>query len=180
MSVHHNVLFDRGLEPNVDVQSANSGIGLIIKGDGHMIYANTIFGANYTELCLPACNEPLKPFCAQYPLAPEQNGNSSIFNSAALNDFGYPCSCHNASDQRHPGGNQSAIFHGGLSSLKLVDVAHFDFRPQPSSPLVDKGVVWPPLTDGFVGAAPDIGAYEYGGERWLAGCQGLPGCALEP
>jgi hypothetical protein len=49
-------------------------------------------------------------------------------------------------------------------------------RPLPDSPLVDAGAVVPPYTDGFVGAAPDIGAYELGGEHWQAGCTGLAGC----
>ena len=45
-----------------------------------------------------------------------------------------------------------------------------------NSPLVDAGVSVPPYTDGHVGAAPDIGAYERGGDRWVAGCVGLDGC----
>lgn len=32
MSVHHNVAFDCGVEPNVDAQSATTGLGMIIKG----------------------------------------------------------------------------------------------------------------------------------------------------
>ena len=34
---------------------------------------------------------------------------------------------------------------------------------------VDAGKVIPGITDGFVGEAPDLGAYEAGGERWRAG-----------
>ena len=38
------------------------------------------------------------------------------------------------------------------------------------------GAVVPPFTDGFVGDAPDIGAYEHGAPRWVAGCTHDPGC----
>ena len=51
----------------------------------------------------------------------------------------------------------------------LVDPANFDFRPGADSPLVDTGKNIPGVTDGFKGAAPDIGAYEYGGENWKPG-----------
>ncbi len=56
-----------------------------------------------------------------------------------------------------------------------------------SSP-IDKGRIIAGTTDGFTGAKPDVGAYEYGGARWVAGitwnpaqgasgngCYGLPG-----
>lgn len=176
MTVHHNVLYSCGLGPNSDSQSNIAGVGLLIKGTGHIIYANTIFDTKYAELCLPACNEPLKPYARQYPLAPVQNVGTSIFNTAAHSDFGFPCSCHNTTDKNHPGGNQSAIYNGTSDSLKLASVAGLDFRPAAGSPLIDAGVVWAPYTDGYLGAAPDIGAYEYGAPRWVAGCVGLPGC----
>ena len=44
-----------------------------------------------------------------------------------------------------------------------------DFTLQPDSPAVDGGVVIPGITDDFVGEAPDIGAYERGGEVWQPG-----------
>jgi len=176
MSVHHNVIFNCGVGSITDVQAARSGIGLVLKGDGHMIYANTIFGANYTELCLPACIEPLKAFRRQYPFDPAQNSKSQVFNSAARNDFGFPCSCHNSSYLHHPGGNQSAILNLPGTDLGLANVSGMDFRPLAGSPLIDAGIVWPPYTDGFTGSRPDIGAYEHNQERWTAGCQELPGC----
>jgi len=37
-----------------------------------------------------------------------------------------------------------------------------DFRLRPGSAAVDAGVALPNLTDGYTGAAPDLGAYEYG------------------
>lgn len=176
MSVHHNVAWGCGLSPGTDVASAKAGVGLLIKGDGHMIYANTLIRSNFTELCLPACVEPLKPFRKQYPLV-VQNTQTQLFNSVARREVGYPCSCHNASAAK-PGGNATANFegYGSWQDLKLTDPANFDFTPTATSPLVDAGAILPPFTDGYVGKAPDIGAYERGGTRWRAGCVGMLGC----
>jgi len=50
--------------------------------------------------------------------------------------------------------------------------------PSPGSRAIDAGMVIPGVTDGFVGQAPDIGAYEAGGEAWVPGarwpCEGAP------
>ncbi|MFJ8822993.1 carbohydrate-binding protein [Streptomyces sp. NPDC102467] len=46
------------------------------------------------------------------------------------------------------------------------------------SPAVDAGETVPGVTDGYRGAAPDQGAYEYGDAIWSAGCS-LPGCASQ-
>jgi len=41
--------------------------------------------------------------------------------------------------------------------------------PTPTSGAIDAGVEVPGLTDGFKGKAPDLGAYEFGGDYWVAG-----------
>jgi hypothetical protein len=54
--------------------------------------------------------------------------------------------------------------------LPLIDPAHRDFRPSPRSSLVDAGKVILGHETRFVGAAPDIGAYESGSpEYWIPG-----------
>jgi len=45
---------------------------------------------------------------------------------------------------------------------KLYKAADFDFRIKPGSAAVDRGVALPTVTDGFAGAAPDLGALEVG------------------
>jgi hypothetical protein len=45
---------------------------------------------------------------------------------------------------------------------KLYKAEDFDFRLKPGSAAVDKGIVIPQVTDGFTGAAPDLGALEVG------------------
>jgi hypothetical protein len=126
ISAYNNVAFNCGLAPVDDAKSSNTGIGLIVKGDGHVLFANTLFSTNYTELCMPACEEPEKDWEAQYPLSESQNSNTNIFNTAALNDFGYPCSCSNKTENlNNPGGNTSGVYHGDLDELSLVDPANF-------------------------------------------------------
>jgi hypothetical protein len=44
-----------------------------------------------------------------------------------------------------------------------------DFRPKPDSALIDAGLHIAGITYGYVGNAPDLGAYEYGGENWTPG-----------
>lgn len=44
-----------------------------------------------------------------------------------------------------------------------------NFQPVAGGPLVDKGEVIPGITDGYKGAAPDVGAYEAGTVPWVPG-----------
>jgi hypothetical protein len=44
----------------------------------------------------------------------------------------------------------------------LYNAEDFDFGLRPGSVAVDRGVVLPNVTDGFTGAAPDLGALELG------------------
>lgn len=46
-----------------------------------------------------------------------------------------------------------------------------DFRPVDNSFLIDRGIVIDGVTEGFEGIAPDVGAYEWGGEFWLPGVE---------
>jgi len=57
---------------------------------------------------------------------------------------------------------------------QLVNPKSLDFRPAEGSPLIDAGRIIPGFTDKFKGIAPDIGAYEYGGEHWKPGITWAP------
>jgi hypothetical protein len=155
LTVHHNVVWDCGRD------------GIIFKGDDNRVLNNTVFDigtpdkpGNYVNLHTD--REPEKWWRKQFPLLPVQNANSLIANNAALTIAGdnkgmpYPFEK-----------NLLANYQG--RDLKLVDPAGMDFRPRDDSPLVDAGAVVAGYADGYVGAAPDVGAYEHGQPRWLAG-----------
>ena len=52
---------------------------------------------------------------------------------------------------------------------RFVNAAAGDFRLQAGSVAIDAGAVIAPYTNGFAGAAPDAGAYEFGRSAWTAG-----------
>jgi hypothetical protein len=60
------------------------------------------------------------------------------------------------------------LFHNETDA-RFVDREKRDYRLREGSPAIDAGVALPPYTDGFSGAAPDCGAFEYGVEPWTAG-----------
>jgi hypothetical protein len=50
----------------------------------------------------------------------------------------------------------------GAPITTLYDGGKLDFRLSPNSPAIDRGVVIPNITDGYVGKEPDLGALEQG------------------
>jgi hypothetical protein len=67
---------------------------------------------------------------------------------------------------------------GATQTTNLVGISPDPMFVQPDagnyqlldgSPAIDKGTVLSPYTDGYVGSAPDIGAFEFGASPWTAG-----------
>ena len=52
---------------------------------------------------------------------------------------------------------------------KFVNAATHNYQLQSASPAINAGLPYSPYTDGFSGANPDQGAYEYGQTAWVAG-----------
>ena len=68
--------------------------------------------------------------------------------------------------------SQATISHNlnsGTDPL-FVDATNHNYHLQSTSPAKDAGQVISGITDGYAGSAPDIGAYEYSGTDWTAGC----------
>jgi hypothetical protein len=58
---------------------------------------------------------------------------------------------------------------GAGSDFRFVNAAAGDFRLRAGSAAIDRGAAIAPYTNGHAGAAPDLGAYEYGKTPWTAG-----------
>ena len=54
-------------------------------------------------------------------------------------------------------------------NLPVQNPEELDFTLTEGSPAVDAGMVIAGITDGYRGEAPDVGAYEYGKDKWRAG-----------
>ena len=117
-------------------------------------------------------------YCTKYPsdyveqeLVPEllSNANSIIHNNAGDKDSGM--NVHSPADSTNNSMGKE-VRNGSYMRDELRDVYNFDFRPKAGSSLIDQGKHIPGYTDGYIGSAPDIGAYEYGDENyWIPGYQ---------
>jgi len=69
-----------------------------------------------------------------------------------------------------PGHNYNNIWcRSDTAPWKFTDARSHDYSLRAGSPAIDKGVVVPGWVDTYKGAAPDLGAYEFGEPRWVAG-----------
>jgi hypothetical protein len=89
-----------------------------------------------------------------YPAGSPRNNQNNIYRAAIKPDTPGSNDMTSGTDPRFVNTGE-----GGLQ-----------YRLQPDSPTIDRGAVIPGVTDGYTGNAPDVGAYEYGGTDWVAGC----------
>ncbi|MBI9017316.1 MAG: DNRLRE domain-containing protein [Phycisphaerae bacterium] len=145
--------------------SWNTPSSMNIKGDYHKVINNTSV----------ALHDPLEPgikMTDANPLTDPKNQNSDVYNNLA---DGISSDTHSYVQLT---GNNSSNWNGFVDSTgandraadRIRDAVNWDFRPTATSGLVDAGVVYSPITDGYIGSAPDIGAYEYGDTNyWIPG-----------
>ena len=141
--VHHNVIWDCASR------------GILTNGDNNRIYNNTCLNPEGDIMI------PLRPHFGE-PVEYD-NGNSKTINNLAERIEGTF-----EWEQYEPTPGEVHHNYSGDNPM-LEDPENLDFRPKAGSPLIDAGVEINGITDGFTGDAPDIGAYEYGGEHWVAG-----------
>jgi len=162
LTFHHNVVW-------------NCRRGMIMKGNLNKVYHNTVLvdpesARSTASIVIPKRAEP-KKWWTRHPTLPVQNEDTLVFNNAAhliADRGGTPIFAsdnvsHNAILPRSLRGVFADAGKEALAS------GTFDLRPAPSSPLIDAGRLMPGITDEYRGKAPDAGAYESGGERWIAG-----------
>lgn len=174
--IHHNVAWNCNEK------------GIMIKGDRNRAYNNTCFDNPMLDLVLWSAEEPFKEWATEQweHLLKRQNANSEACNNYAPVLTGQmPHELRRAKKVEPPNGRLSHNL--GADAFELIDPgkavfrkqppplanpAAGDFRPAKGSSLIDAGREIPRITDGHIGKAPDVGAYERGAaEYWIPGCQ---------
>jgi len=142
--MHHNVIW------NVEG-------GIMVKGYEHNLYNNTTFdNGDKNDIIVMI----------------DQGGNEGTItrNNAANKIAGHRTGTYQ--DYPVPGiyeYNWNGYETEGDVKNHLRDPGNYDFRPHPDSALVDAATVVEGIADDYVGDAPDLGAYEDGGEFWIPG-----------
>jgi hypothetical protein len=70
------------------------------------------------------------------------------------------------------------LFLTNSPQAQLVNWTNDNFSLLPAAPAINAGVVIPGFTDGYIGSAPDLGAYEFGSPPWNAGVGSRPTLAV--
>ena len=159
-TAHHNVLF------------ANRR-GSRWKGDQHTLISNLAFGNSRYDIGVShdkfygndAAGNKIKEKSADI----KGNETSIVHNNAGNNSLPIPVvdpNNHSANWKK-----QGRWLTAGIGVRhQLMDPYAFDFRPAPDSDFIDAGTHVEGFTNGFAGAAPDIGAYEAGTDHyWIPG-----------
>jgi hypothetical protein len=109
------------------------------------------------------------------PALGHQIYNNTLFNCANVGANSYdswpggnpdPAFWTNDVDQYSSSNN---LYLGNTPQTQLVNWTNEDFHLLSNAPAIDAGVVIPGFTDGYIGVAPDLGAYESGALPWTAG-----------
>jgi len=176
----------RGLIVHHNVVRRCNGKGIMIKGDRNQVHNNTCFDNPRLDLVLWSAPEPFKEWAkGQWEhLLKRQNAHSAAHNNYAPVLTGQmPHEIRRARKLERPAGELSHNFRPPKPMLLdarkptfradgplLAGPGELDFRPAKGSPLIDAGRVVEGVTDGYVGRAPDVGAYERGcGSYWIPG-----------
>lgn len=142
---------------NVVWACGSSGITLNCDALDHLVANNTI----------AQCPKAFGTF-AYHRYKPDQTG-TRIVNNLLLAPF-------DSADPSHviSGAKGATLEANGAGAVDA------DGMPTPNSKAIDAGIPISNVTDGFLGAAPDLGAYERGGPLWRPGADWDPSPTPRP
>lgn len=181
--VHHNVISGLGDKAGIGTNTPHQGLVLC----NNTLIHNASSGefARIGEGAFCSCNFDANPglpdpfaFEALGACVHERDADGKVVASACVND-----SCEYWMDPSRLTVRNTAYYATfAEAAVDLVNpqevivapngwqlVGRPDFRPRRRSVLVDAGSPCPGVEAGFVGAAPDVGAYERGGPNWIPG-----------
>lgn len=140
VAIHHNVVWDND---NDTGELKVDGWGAILLNDpaeAYSVYNNTFIGDAHSGTTMKLTND------GRYM--------NNIFTGEIQAVVQYEEQANNLVGWLDP---------------SFVDMRNYDFRLKEDSIAIDNGMFIEGVTDNYVGEAPDLGAYEYGGEYWIPG-----------
>lgn len=169
--IHHNKVY--GI---ASINNANHGNGIYLDNSTttYIIDHNVIWDC-YIGIQI---NTP-SDFTVVYNNTVNSSSYASLFSWGSLNgDNMYGFRAFNNIFSSGAGWNDFQITGGSAwgnnlytaTNPQFVNANSKNFHLQVTSPAINAGVVITGITDGYNGTAPDIGAYEYNGADWVAGC----------
>jgi hypothetical protein len=145
----------------------NTKGGQMIKGDYHKVINNTVLNPVGLE-----ADKAMQRILTEDAFG----GQTMAYNNEVHNNLSHSMSSAR-SGYTPLVGNNSSNWNGwvempALAKDQVRDMDNLDFRPKAGSDIIDAGAVYALITDGYIGAAPDIGAYEFGDTHyWVPGYQ---------
>lgn len=179
--IHHNWFHD-----NQGRGRLNKAAGIYLDNDAEAfsVHHNVIWNTEWTGVQINWDGKDIDVFNNTFLNNSDEMGawhkeGTSFTNVKVWNNLGFK-------GEWEPQSNKQNNMVVGVNTF--VGAGNGDFRLKSGTSPINSGRVINGITDGYVGNAPDIGAYEFGGEDWVAGinwnpdlgptgngCYGLPG-----
>ncbi|GJM63220.1 right-handed parallel beta-helix repeat-containing protein [Persicobacter diffluens] len=165
--IHHNWFYDSEAAPHAGYKVA--GIYLDNHSKGYDVYNNVVSNVSWTGIQINWDNWGLNIFNNSLYKVSEAMGRwengYTMDEVVIINNYGSKAPWIGTDIQP-----ENVI----LLASPFEDWTEMNFMPKAGSALVNAGQEIPGYTDGFVGDAPDIGAYERGGDYWVPGADWIP------
>ena len=150
--------------------------GIMVKGDYHFIANNTVIGSNKNGMIILDEENSNLNTSTQNNLVDKLSGHRSLSNYEDKDRDGnadYPIP-GTSSNNWNGWDSVNTNYNDELSIDNLIYtlIDSITLMPLEGSPLIDAGISIESIPQEIVGSAPDIGAYEYGAEKWEAGIEG--------
>ncbi|WP_082026453.1 right-handed parallel beta-helix repeat-containing protein [Flammeovirga sp. OC4] len=165
--IHHNWFHNSTAAPHAGYKVA--GIYLDNHSKGYKVYNNVVYNVSWTGIQINWDNWGLDIYNNSILKASEGMGRWE--NGFTLDDV---VIINNYADKAPWYGTDVQPENIIDANDPFEDAANLNFVPKEGSPLIDAGKEISGFTDGFLGDAPDIGAYERGGEMWVPGADWVP------
>ena len=179
--IHHNWFHDSA---SSGTKYKAAGIYLDNDAEGFLVHHNVVWNTEWTSIQINWNGKDINIYNntlwdGSAVMGAWHKDGTAFSNVNVWNNLGSDTNWEPQSDKQNNLTVDSSVF---------VDNTSGNFNLKPGASPIDKGKIISGITDGFIGSLPDVGAYEYGGDNWVAGiswdykygptglgCYGLPG-----